>query len=78
MTCFRYSSMSHATKSNFYSMRTTATLFNICGKQNRLNTPQAWLHFPLILTNRFNETESAIFKSNSFSPFMKDTFFEII
>ena len=40
----------------------------------------AWelLHFPLVLMNRLNETESADFLNCRFSLFLKDLFFQII
>ena len=36
------------------------------------------LYFPLILMNRLNKTESAVFLYCRFSLFMKDPFFQII
>ena len=36
------------------------------------------LHFPLVLMNRLNETESDVFLYYSFSIFLKDPFFQII
>ena len=36
------------------------------------------LHFPLVLMNRLNETESAVFLYFRFSLLLKDPFFQII
>ena len=36
------------------------------------------LHFPLVLMNRLNKTETAVFLYCRFSLFMKDQFFQII
>ena len=39
---------------------------------------QEVLHFPLVLMNRHNKTESAVFLYCRFSVFLKDPFFQII
>ena len=36
------------------------------------------VHFPLVLVNRLNETESAVFSYCRFSLFLKEPFFQII
>ena len=36
------------------------------------------LHFPLVLMNRLNKTQSAVFLYCRFSVFLKDPFFQII
>ena len=36
------------------------------------------LHFPLVLMNRLNKTESAVFSYCTFSLFLKDSFFKIV
>ena len=52
------------------------------GKQNTAFKPVLegvrFLHFPLVLMNRLNKTESAVFLYSRFSLFLKDPFFQII